>query len=356
MRISDAGAREHVGTRSAHLGAPYRPAEHRALQLQRTAGNAATVQLLARRTAAPVQREEEPTSSGKGAAWFAKFLQARYNQVVKLANAARFAAAKVLVTEHSREAAALKVLRRKVRSLQNRVRGGGGTRKVLARLAAAEQQLAQATQAWTQQRSLAAEANRLVREEAALVRSASGRLSRTVASVKRAITLRIGTYATRFAALLARYRAGQTVLRGARLLTNRWVSRAAVALAGVLEAHETRRGSEMSTEAGRTAHGVASGAATTGVVLHPALLAGDLLAPKGYKPSEMYRGGTGAVTAIAEGLSTGETAGMESFHEASKAGKYGKVMALASEAGDFWADRGIVGGLKEFGREIRSLF
>lgn len=38
--------------------------------------------------------------------------------------------------------------------------------------------------------------------------------------------------------------------------------------------------------------------------------------------------------------------------EKSKKGEYGKVMQASSEAGQFWADHGIVGGLKEFGHAL----
>jgi len=34
-------------------------------------------------------------------------------------------------------------------------------------------------------------------------------------------------------------------------------------------------------------------------------------------------------------------------------GHYGKVMQAASEAGEFWAEKGIVGGLKEFAEGVR---
>jgi hypothetical protein len=39
---------------------------------------------------------------------------------------------------------------------------------------------------------------------------------------------------------------------------------------------------------------------------------------------------------------------MAIFHERSKAGDYGQLMQSASEAGDFWAEKGLLGGLSEF--------
>lgn len=52
------------------------------------------------------------------------------------------------------------------------------------------------------------------------------------------------------------------------------------------------------------------------------------------------------ITTTAEGLITGDTRGMEAFHEKSKKGDYGVVFQAASEAGDYWAQHGVVGGLK----------
>jgi hypothetical protein len=39
---------------------------------------------------------------------------------------------------------------------------------------------------------------------------------------------------------------------------------------------------------------------------------------------------------------------MAKFHERSKRGDYGKVMQASSEAGDYWANKGLKGGLSEF--------
>jgi hypothetical protein len=61
-----------------------------------------------------------------------------------------------------------------------------------------------------------------------------------------------------------------------------------------------------------------------------------------------------AAVTLVEGVLTGDTRGMLSFHEQSLKGEYGAVFQKASEAGDYWADKGIKGGLSEFGREFKN--
>ena len=67
-----------------------------------------------------------------------------------------------------------------------------------------------------------------------------------------------------------------------------------------------------------------------------------------------------AAVTLVEGVITGDTRGMQSFHEQSLKGEYGVVFQKSSEAGDYWAEKGIGGGFSEFGREfagfVRGLF
>jgi hypothetical protein len=87
-------------------------------------------------------------------------------------------------------------------------------------------------------------------------------------------------------------------------------------------------------------------------MLNPYVAAADLVAPKGYKLSEVYRGTAGALSSIGEGLVTDDTRAMDEFHKRSMNGSYGKLMAAASEAGEFWADKGLRGGLREFANAV----
>jgi hypothetical protein len=59
-----------------------------------------------------------------------------------------------------------------------------------------------------------------------------------------------------------------------------------------------------------------------------------------------------AIVTVGDGLVTGNERGMATFHDRSKEGQYGPVFRASSEAGDFWADKGVVGGLKEFGGAV----
>lgn len=67
-----------------------------------------------------------------------------------------------------------------------------------------------------------------------------------------------------------------------------------------------------------------------------------------------------SIVTVGESLITGDTRGLDDFHTRSKRGEFGVVFQAASEAGDYWAEKGVAGGLKEFGKEawraFKSLF
>ena len=108
------------------------------------------------------------------------------------------------------------------------------------------------------------------------------------------------------------------------------------------------------TTVGTTTNAVLTGALTVGISKVPPLVIADAIT--GGEVSDHYKGTASVITVTAEGLITGDTTGMESFHEKSKNGEYGTIMREASEAGDYWAEKGVVGGLKEFGSAVWSLF
>jgi hypothetical protein len=66
------------------------------------------------------------------------------------------------------------------------------------------------------------------------------------------------------------------------------------------------------------------------------------------------RGTAAAVPSLVEGLATDDTRAAQSFHDRSKAGNYGVVMKLASEAGEWWAKQGISGGLDALIWQIKN--
>lgn len=63
----------------------------------------------------------------------------------------------------------------------------------------------------------------------------------------------------------------------------------------------------------------------------------DTLLPKGMKISEVYDGTSSAITSMAEGLFTDDTAGMEGFMDKAKNGDYSIVIQEAVQSGEFWA-------------------
>ena len=90
--------------------------------------------------------------------------------------------------------------------------------------------------------------------------------------------------------------------------------------------------------------------AGTGVVGAADAVVGMGLEKLGVKKSslgDMDNTAVHAVTAMGEDLATGDTRASGDFHERSKQGEYGPVFREASKAGDFWADRGLAGGMSD---------
>ncbi|MCQ3976647.1 MAG: hypothetical protein DPW09_24710 [Anaerolineae bacterium] len=63
----------------------------------------------------------------------------------------------------------------------------------------------------------------------------------------------------------------------------------------------------------------------------------------------------GTLTLTEAGI-TGDTRGIEIFHQRSIRGDYGAIFQTASEAGEFWAKEGFIGGLKTFGQAVNLFF
>lgn len=71
-------------------------------------------------------------------------------------------------------------------------------------------------------------------------------------------------------------------------------------------------------------------------------------------------GENGQVTRVAAGygeaIANGDTSHLEAYQREALRGDHGTVARTLAESGDFWAEHGIGGGLREFGREFMSLF
>jgi hypothetical protein len=172
--------------------------------------------------------------------------------------------------------------------------------------------------------------------------------------------LALGKAASRFEVALKTTAAGRKLLGIAKFVSTPAFAHGVMAVGAAVEAVGGYVESPATTTAGKGVNAVLAGGGGALVMANPAVAVADLLLPHGYKPSEHYRGtaagaatlGEAAVQSILEGPASVSTAGMEDFHERSKSGHYGHVMQLSSEAGDYWADEGIIGGVQDFAHDF----
>lgn len=125
---------------------------------------------------------------------------------------------------------------------------------------------------------------------------------------------------------------------------------------GVLTGVDQYNNSNAQTTVGRTTSATGAGSLAVAVgARHPYLAAADaaanlLGAPE--TPSNVLNRSVDTIATVGEGLITGDTRGMESLHQRNLRGDHGPVFQAAAEAGDFWADHGVVGGLEMFGDAV----
>lgn len=74
------------------------------------------------------------------------------------------------------------------------------------------------------------------------------------------------------------------------------------------------------------------------------------------RPSAIVGNSVDNIVVLGEGLTTGSTRGMESIHGRNLSGENGWVFQQAAQAGDFWAENGISGGMGQFWTEVKGLF
>jgi len=250
-----------------------------------------------------------------------------------------YSQAKTVAKNHSNTASQLKVMRRKMRGLENFVANGGGV-EAQKRLVAAKTEYQAAHKAWVANKPLAAEANAFVKNNPQLK---NGGL--VTSSTKGA---------QRFKALLNNSAMGRKVVGGFKVLTNPRVTKGLAILGGSLDAMSAYKNSTNRTTEGKVLNGGLAGLGNIAVTANPVGAVADLVLPEGYRPSDITRGGATALSAMAEGVVTGDERAAADFHERSKRGDFGAVMKQASESGDYWAEKGIAGGLSEFGSELKD--
>lgn len=127
---------------------------------------------------------------------------------------------------------------------------------------------------------------------------------------------------------------------------------------GVLTGVSQYQNSDAQSTAGRTTSATGAGSLAVAVgARHPYLAAADaaaslLGAPE--TPSNVLNRSIDTITTVGEGLITGDTRGMENLHQRNLRGDHGPVFQAAAEAGEFWSEHGVVGGLQLFGDAVGS--
>jgi hypothetical protein len=129
---------------------------------------------------------------------------------------------------------------------------------------------------------------------------------------------------------------------------------------GALTAIDQGVNSTAQTDTGRVISGTAAGTASYALgASHPYLAAADAvanLAGVPETPSNILNNSIDTLVTVGESAVTGDLRGVESLHQRNLSGENGPVFQAAAEAGDFWAERGIVGGLSDFGNAVLDLF
>lgn len=260
----------------------------------------------------------------------------------KLSHAAEYlkhvqAAARLSKT-HGQMAYDLRRMARGIAKLENVAKEGG------ARGAKASQQLSRARAAFQAaqsefevERPAVNAARKVLGEYRAVQRGAQGEA-----------LLKLGEAASRLETALSTSRVGSKLLTVGRITVSKNFVRGLIVVGAACEAVSSYTDSTARTFGGKAANAVLGAGSGALTMLNPYVAAGDLVAPDGYKLSQIYHGGAAAVSALGEGILTNDSRAMDDFHRRSMQGSYGKVIQAASEAGEYWANKGISGGLREF--------
>ncbi len=116
--------------------------------------------------------------------------------------------------------------------------------------------------------------------------------------------------------------------------------------------------SSAETWVGKVSDGGAAGAFAWGTRANPwvfgADMAGMALGVDG--PSSIMNGSFESIAVTTEGLITGSPVGMSNLHERQLAGEWGPMFREAAEAGDFWTEHGVVGGMGMFWDAVTEPF
>lgn len=258
-------------------------------------------------------------------------------------------AARRLLRAHSQMAYDLRRMNRTILRLQNVAKQGGRAgEKGTAALAKARHAYHAAQSAFENEKTAVLGAQRFIQDGKAAQAALKG-----AAALKSTALAKVGEAAVKLESVLRTSAVGSKLLSIGRITASKPVLRGLIAVGAATEAVESYTDSTATTTAGRAANTLL-GAGGGALVMGDPVVAGiDLLTPEDYKLSKLYHGTAAALSSIGEGLVTNDSKAMDNFHKRSMAGSYGKVLQAASEAGDFWAQKGVGGGLSEFAESVR---
>lgn len=127
-----------------------------------------------------------------------------------------------------------------------------------------------------------------------------------------------------------------------------WSKRAGIAAVGVTTGKQYLDSSAETFLGKMTSAGLAGTFSYATKAAFPLYVADNALrASTGVSVIETFNGAYESVAVVGEGLITGESGGMARLHESFKAGDWGPPMRVIAEAGDFWAEHGVVAPVKE---------
>ncbi len=201
--------------------------------------------------------------------------------------------------------------------------------------------------------SRADEALRTTVRSRATLGASTVRLGQGAHRLEQFSTVKLGQAAAKLEAVLGASRIGSKLITLGRLTASKPFVRALIVVGAACEAVESYTDSPAVTRGGKAANAVLGAATTVALMSHPIVAGVDALAPTGYKLSEVYHGGAAAVTAIGEGTLRNDSKPMNTYHRRSMEGHHGKILQATSEAGEYWADRGVGGTLKQFSDSIK---
>jgi len=260
-----------------------------------------------RATSAEVKQDRAKRSQTTNSAlgeWSAQL--AKVFKMLRTARLLLFMAGSDLMRNAAATEAQLRLLRRRAAALTNRLAKSGGGPRVAAQLKAVESEITAARSRIAAGKEALREANALVRGE---VQAASGLFARIRQLLSGAGVVRqsakgvvwrnlwkaVGPRFARLRNLLQKSGSVSKLFAAMRVLGKPWVSRTLIGLSAALDAVNAYTTSRNTSQAGKLADAGMTGASGALVVANPVTAIADVLLPKQYKLSTMYRGGSGAV-------------------------------------------------------------